>query len=95
MEINSITVKPYIQVFDKYSKKFAKSNEFMEDDSSLKLAMKLGQWSINNNTDETNGQEQLSFISTIQPDKFSEPGIYLYKFDVVVKNLQEQEWWHE
>ena len=94
VEIDSITVKSYIEVFDKFSKKFAKSDEFMEDDSSLKSAMKLGQWSINNN-DITNTQEQLSFVSTIQPDKFPEPGIYLYKFDVVAKNFQEQEWWDD
>ena len=94
MKVNSIKVEPDIEVFNKFYKEFVKSNELMEDDSSLKSAMQLGQWSINNN-DITNAQEQLSFVSTIQPDKFPEPGIYLYKFDVVAKNFQEQEWWDD
>lgn len=94
IEANSITVEPDIRVFDKFSKQFQKSDEFMKDDSSLKSAMEIGRWNIDN-TDLTNGQEQLAFTSTIQPDKFPEPGIYLFTFDVVAKELQEPEWWNE
>ena len=94
IKTNSITLRPNIRVFDKYSKQFKPSNEFIKDDSSLKSAIKIGQWNIDN-TEQTNGQEQLSFVNTIQLDKFPEPGIYLFTFDVVPLELQEQEWWNE
>lgn len=94
IETNSITLKPNIRVFDKYSKQFQNSDEFMKDDSSLQSALKIGQWNIDNIKQE-NDRGQLSFSSTIQPDKLPEPGIYLFTFDVVALNLQEQEWWNE
>ncbi|MDJ0716931.1 MAG: hypothetical protein QNJ54_22395 [Prochloraceae cyanobacterium] len=89
IETSSITLKPNIRVFNKYSKKFQES-----DDSSLKSAIKIGQWNIDN-TEQTNGQGKLGFTSTIQPDKLPEPGIYLFTFDIVAKKLQEPEWWNE
>lgn len=94
LETNSITLKPNIRVFDKYSKQFQNSDEFMKDDSSLQSALKIGQWNIDN-IEKENDRGPLSFSSTIQPDKLPEPGIYLFTFDVVALNLQEQEWWNE
>ena len=92
--VNSITPKPDIQLFDKFSKKFQESDKFMKDDSALKSALKLSQWNIDN-IDESSERQKLSFVSTIQPDKFPEPGIYLFSYDVVALKLQEQEWWSE
>lgn len=93
LEVNSIIAKPDIKVFNRFSKDFVKSNEFLEDDSSLKSAMKLDQWNIG--IDNTNKQGKLSFVSTIQPDKFPEPGIHLYTLDIVATRFQEQEWWND
>lgn len=94
LKIDSITPKPNIRLFDKFSKKFQKSDEYMTDDSALKSALKLSQWNMDN-IDESSDLQQLSFVSTIQPDKFPEPGIYLFTYDVVASKLQEQEWWSE
>jgi hypothetical protein len=84
----TIDVVKNIKVFDQFSKQFKKTDEFMKDDSSLKGAMELSEWTI---TDD----RTLSFVNQIKPDKFPEPGIYLFTLDIVAKGLQEQPWWDE
>lgn len=93
LDINSIDTIKNIQVFDKFSQQFKKSKELLPDDSSLQNVINIGQWS-SPESKENEGQK-LSFVTTIQPDKFPESGIYIFTIDVEVKNLQEQNWWKD
>ncbi len=93
LDINSIHTIKKIQVFDKFSRQFKKSQEMLLDESSLQNVINIGEWS-SPKSQENEGQK-LSFVATINPDKFPESGIYLFTIDVVVKNLQEQSWWKD
>jgi hypothetical protein len=93
IDIRSIEPLQSIEVPNKFSNTFQNSKEVLKDDSNLQKAIKISKW----NLDSPAGQapRKLNFVTTIHPDKFPEPGIYLFTIDLVAKNLQEQPWWEE
>jgi hypothetical protein len=93
IDVRSIEPLQSIEMPNKFSNTFQNSKEVLKDDSNLQKAIKISKW----NLDSPAGQapRKLNFVTTIHPDKFPEPGIYLFTIDLVAKNLQEQPWWEE
>ncbi len=90
LNTNSISVKPTVKVYNGFEKKFQDSSSFLSNDSSLKVALDLSNWKISKTE-----SKQLDFNTTIDPNKLLEPGIYLYTFDIVLNEFQEQDWWDD
>ncbi len=81
---NSLETKFVIKRFDEFTKKFKEDN----DNPQLIKAIDLTKWQIEN-------ENKLNFTANIQPDKFTQPGIYLLNVDVLSKKFQEPSWWNE
>lgn len=78
---NEIDVKTQVTAFDKFTKKNFK--EAPEAQNGLQL----NNWQINN--------DRLSFTTKIEPNNFTESGIYYFAIDLVAKDLRGQSWWNE
>lgn len=80
---NSIDVNFKIKTFDVSKKQF----QDQSSDPLLKTALQFHEWKLTDN--------QLNFISTLKPQSFPDPEIYLFTVNLVAKNLQEPAWWEE
>lgn len=65
--------------FDQFNKK-----EFKQAPVATK-ALNFSDWQINNN--------QLEFVTTINPNELPESNIYYFKVDVTAQDLQKPDWW--
>ncbi|MGK7877639.1 MAG: hypothetical protein AB4426_31355 [Xenococcaceae cyanobacterium] len=79
----SIETETRIMAFDSFEKNF--KEQF--NDLSLKNAIELNAWKLDNN--------RLNFTTTIRPEEFPEEGIYLFTVDVVAEEFKEPSWWKE
>ncbi|MDJ0729298.1 MAG: hypothetical protein QNJ33_04820 [Crocosphaera sp.] len=93
LNANSISTIKNIQMFEKLSREFKDVTELYEDSTSFKRIIDLDQWEVIK--DSNNQAEELNFITTIDANKFPEPGIYIFEIDVVLKNLPEENWWQK
>ncbi|MEG3436433.1 hypothetical protein V0288_04815 [Pannus brasiliensis CCIBt3594] len=93
IDVNSIDLVKTIEVPNKFTKTFEDSTKVYKDDSALRRAIEIAGWNLD--TESQNNPRELNFETTIRPDKFPEPGIYLFSIDIVARDLQEQPWWQE
>lgn len=93
IDVNSIDLVKTIEAPNKFTKAFEDSTKVYKDDSDLREAIEIAGWNLD--TENQNNPRELTFETTIQPDKFPEPGIYLFSIDIVARDLQEQPWWEE
>ena len=78
---NDLKVAIDISAFDKFNKQ-----QFKQAPAAEK-ALDFKDWQINDN--------QLEFVTTINPKNFTESNIYYFKVDVTAKDLQKPDWWNE
>jgi hypothetical protein len=78
---NELDLKIQVTAFDKFTKKNFK--EVPEARNSLLL----NNWQVN--------KDRLSFTTKIEPNNFTESGIYYFAVDLIAKDLQGQNWWNE
>lgn len=69
-------------------------SEFFDDStkefrsSSLPNSMEFSNWKVD-------GNNELSFTTTIKPGELPQPNVYFFQVDVVANGLGEQDWWQE
>ena len=78
---NDLKVAIDVSAFDKFNKQ-----QFKESPAAAK-ALSFKDWQIDNN--------QLEFVTTINPKNFTESNVYYFKVDVTAKDLQKPDWWSE
>ncbi|ELS00618.1 hypothetical protein Xen7305DRAFT_00003190 [Xenococcus sp. PCC 7305] len=79
---NSIITQTEVFTYNFDSESFTANNS-----DSLNKAINLTDWKI---TDDN-----LNFTSTINLDSITNPGIYIFKINAMVKNFQDEEWWSQ
>lgn len=80
-EPDDLKVTIDVSAFDKFNKQ-----QFKQAPAAAK-ALDFKDWQINDN--------QLEFVTTINPKNFTESNIYYFKVDVTAKDLQKPDWWSE
>ncbi|MDJ0659909.1 MAG: hypothetical protein QNJ42_10530 [Crocosphaera sp.] len=90
---NSLTTIKTIQMFEKVSGEFKNAKEIDGDGTSFKEIINIDQWEVIKDSDSS--AEKLKFITTIDANKFPNPGLYSFEIDVVLKNLPEENWWQQ
>lgn len=83
-DTKSINSKIEVEKFDKFDKKFKPVTS-----SDFNSAIQLQNWQI------IDKENKLSFSVLIEPNKFPEPGVYKFKFDIFTKKLQVPSWWRQ
>ncbi|MGL5806233.1 MAG: hypothetical protein ACRC11_12465, partial [Xenococcaceae cyanobacterium] len=78
---NDLDIKTQVTAFDKFTKKNFKEVPEAQN------ALHLNNWQIKN--------DRLSFTTKIEPNNFTESGIYYFAIDLVAKDLRGQSWWNE
>ncbi len=78
---NDLKVAIDVSAFDKFNKQ-----QFKQAPAAAK-ALSFKDWQIDNN--------QLNFVTTIDPNNFTESNVYYFKVDVTAKDLQKPDWWSE
>ncbi len=78
---NDLKVAIDVSEFDKFNKQ-----QFKQAPAAAK-ALNFKDWQIDNN--------QLNFVTTINPNNLTESNIYYFKVDVTAKDLQKPDWWSE
>lgn len=78
---NDLKIAIDASAFDKFNKQ-----QFKQDPDAAK-ALNFKDWQINDN--------QLEFVTTINPKNFTESNVYYFKVDVTAKDLQKPDWWSE
>ncbi len=78
---NDLKVAIDVTAFDKFNKQ-----QFKQAPAAAK-ALDFKNWQINDN--------QLNFITTINPKNLTESNVYYFKVDVTAKDLQKPDWWSE
>ncbi|WP_013325767.1 hypothetical protein [Gloeothece verrucosa] len=82
-EPEKIKTETTIKASNSFEKKFLPQN----NNASLKQALEIKDLKLTDN--------QFTFTTAIQPESFSEPGIYLFTIDLRVENLQDASWWKD
>ena len=85
IKTNSIITNSQVEFFSNYSPEGKDVTQNFKNSS----AIKLHSWKISE--DKT----QLSFINTINTNKFTKSGTYLFTVDIVAKDLKIPVWWAE
>ncbi|MDH6059889.1 hypothetical protein NWP17_05470 [Chrysosporum bergii ANA360D] len=79
---NYINAKLEVEKFDEFEQKFKVVNS-----SDVNSAFQLTNWDLR--------ESKLNFSALIDPNKFPEPGVYKFKFDVFAPRLQAPMWWKD
>ncbi|MEA5583285.1 hypothetical protein VB620_18305 [Nodularia harveyana UHCC-0300] len=83
-DTKSITSKVEVEKFDQFDKKF---NPVAASD--INSAIQLQNWQI------LDKENKLTFSALIEPNKFPEPGVYKFKFDMFAERLKSPSWWRQ
>jgi hypothetical protein len=81
IDSNELDIKTQVTAFDKFTKKNFKEVPEAQN------ALHLNNWQID--------RDRLSFTTKIEPNNFTESGIYYFAIDLIAKDLQGQTWWNE
>lgn len=85
IDANLLKTRVEIKTFDEFEKTF----QPVPDNSQLEKAIEVSNFEILQN------ENKLNFTTTIQPNEFTEPGVYLFSIDVLSQDLQKPIWWEE
>ena len=82
---DTLELRYSIKAYDPVQKKFVERPDL----ANLKQGIEFNNWQLKDNPN------QLQFDTTIRPQAFSQPGIYLISTDVVATELQDAAWWSQ
>jgi hypothetical protein len=83
LKATQLEVEPKIQVSDSFEKKFVDQS----DNAGLQQAVSINNLKL--------AAQNVSLKTKIDPSQFPKPAIYLFSFDLAIKNLEDERWWQD